>query len=136
MLINPGQERACFRPCPYQQDGPYCQEALGRAREPPGLRQEDRRERKEQYKQIQRQAGGNWTRRRPNKAGSQDREGQRVVSKPSFWTGTQQMKAELNNSQIENSGTQEKKRSSVRRRPTWQGPKAARNSLRARGKEA
>ena len=101
-----------------------------------GTRQEDRRERREQYKQVQRQEGGNGTRRRPDKAANQDREGQRVVSKPSYWTGTQQMKAELNNSQIENSGTQEKKRSSVRRRPTWQGPKAARNSLRARGKEA
>ena len=75
-----------------------------------GPKQEDRSEAREQYKQGQRQACWTRARKRPDKAASPDREGQRVVSKPSFWTENQQMKAEPNSSKIESSRQQEQEK--------------------------
>ena len=75
-----------------------------------GPRQEDRSEPREQCNQGQRQACWTRARKRPGKAASSDREGQRVVSEPSFWTENQQMKADMNSSKIESSRPQEQEK--------------------------
>ena len=92
---------------------PIIKKVSARPRSRQGPRQEGRSEPRELYKQGQRQACWTGARKRPDKAASPDREGQRVVPEPSFWTENQQMKAEPNSSKIESSRQQEQKRSSA-----------------------
>ena len=119
---------------PISKTVPIAKKVSARPRSRQGPRQEGMSDLREQYQQVQRQAGGTRARRRPDKAASPDRKGQRVVSKPFFWTENQQMKAEPNSSKVESSGQQEQKKEQRRGRPTGQGPKAAQTSPRARGK--
>ena len=109
---------------PISKTVPIAKNVSAGSRSRQGPRQEGMSDLREQYQQVQRQAGGTRARRRPDKAASPDRKGQRVVSKPFFWTETQQMKAEPNSSKVESSGQQEQKKEQRRGAPqlehSWQ----------------